>query len=937
MLVHSLDRQHTGGCLIESGREGRVRAPFQLRMSNGLQEDHLKHSRSRLRRSLFRVCAVSFAVLTLVGGSSLVSGQAARADNQATIYVSPSGNDANSGADLADAVQTLTRAQQLVRAMNADMSGDITVQLAGGTYRLTSPLTFAPADSGTNGYDVDWTSAAGQTAVVSGADQIGGWHETSAAKDIWAASVPSNLQTRQIYVNGVRAFLASGVPPISLTRTSSGYRASSSAMAAWKNPSEIDFVYPGSLGYMVEPICPVASIKGKVITMAQPCWSDSNDRGAHNIVGYPGSQLELPAYIENAYELLTQPGQFYLDQAAHMLYYIPRPGQDMETADVEAPALQTLVQGTGTAADPIENISFSSIQFSYATWLQPGTPAGFSEEQAGYFISGQNAYATEGLCHTVANGTCPFGSWNKEPGNVQFSYDQNLSFLNDDFVHLGAAALNLDDGTQNATIEGSIFTDISGNGIELGDVDRNMATGNDQTANLTVANNSLYGFPVEFEGGVPIVAGYVSGADISHNDIHDIPWAAISMGWGGWLDKIEQSPVQNNMQDNLISDNLIYNFMEGLKDGGGVYTQGIQGPNMANGLHVSGNVIHDQLDWGGALKSDDGTSYVTYSGNVLYDNNYDWDGPLKDYDSGANTTYDPVTLENNYWQQGEFSANQYPGVDESGNSVISGGADAPSGIVGAAGLTPAYDNLLSYAIEGNAPPAAPRMLSALYAFKGKAYMTWHPSYDAGSSAVTSYTLQGCRSSATGQCVGSKLARVNVPAATLDSAGYAVYPSLGDGKTYAITVTANNAGGSSIASIPAIISPIAKVPKLPGSPPAVTARAAAGGVVTLIWTSPKTTKGVQNLIQVHGRHSTRRDTVSVDANNFILGYTIKSSSGQSYALDGHIELVETNTGGRVLYVITGLTAGKSYSFSVSAFNAVGTSKKSTKSNSVVALQ
>jgi hypothetical protein len=872
---------------------------------------------------LSRFLALAVALLVVAGAMNSLTRQTARADSGITVYVSTTGDDSNSGLDLGDPVQSLPRAQQIVRGLNGDMTENITVQLAGGTYRLSSPLTLTSADSGSNDYSVDWTSAPGETAIISGAEQISNWHD--GAHGIWSATVPSGLQTRQIYVNGARAYLASGLPPVALKRTATGYTASSTVMATWKNPTEIEFVYPVSLGYMVEPVCPVAAISGKVIIMAEPCWNNSNNRGSNNIVGYPGSQLGNPAYIQNALPLLTQPGQFYLDESGTTLYYMPRSGQDMQTADVEVPTLQTLIQGSGTLSQPITNISFANLQFSYATWMQPETPNGFSEVQEGYSLTGQDAYATEGLCNTVANGTCPFGNWNKEPGNIQFSFDQDISFSGDQFVHLGAAALNLDDGSQGDTVVGCIFTDISGNGIELGGVDRPQAAGASATINDVISNNALYGFPVEFHGGVPIAAGYVSGTTISHNDIHDIPWAAVSVGWGGWLDKIGQSPVANNDHDNIVSDNLIQDFMESLKDGGGVYTQGIQGPNLADGLTVSGNVIDNQLDWGGALKADNGTANVTYSGNVLYNNYYDWD-----YDVNTSSNATIMSLLNNYWQQGDFPPSKYPNVSASGNSVITGAADAPTGVVTNAGLESGYSALADYVLEGSAAPAAPELVSALYAYKTKAYITWHPSYDAGSSPVTSYSIQACKASSSGQCAGTALHKVTVPASQLATLGYAVYSGLSSGKTYAFTVVGTNAAGSSIASVPAIVTPVSSAPKTLSAPTSLTARPSSGGYVTLIWNHPSSTKGVQNLSLRTHRGANHYATAGPDANKFVLSYSIVGSNGKKYVFTSHVLLVETNTNGRVLYVVGGLTPGKVYKFSVSAANPAGTGKAASVS-------
>jgi Right handed beta helix region len=851
----------------------------------------------------------------------------------ASIYVSPSGNDGNPGTS-AQPLQTLSRAQEVVRTLDANMTGDIDVYLEEGTYRLSRPLQLRPQDSGTNGHDVVWTSTPGASAVIGGADQISGWQLSNPAKDIWAASVPPDLRTRQIYVNGTRADLASGPPPVKLARTGSGYKAASPLMARWKNPSEIDFVYPTQLGGPVEPICPVASIKDRYITMAQLCWNNSNQRG-NTIVGWAGA-LRTPTYIENAYQLLTQPGQFYLDDGAHMLYYIPRYGQDMQTADVEAPALQALVQGAGSAAQPVHNITFSNLQFSYATWMQPSSPEGFSEQQAGYTITGKHGYATEGLCRLVPHGTCPYGAWTKEPGNIQFSYDRDISFINDRFVHLGAAGLNLDNGSQNDTIEGSSFTDISGNGLEIGSVNMPQATGSSQTTNLTVIDNHLYGLPAEYHGGVAILAGYVANTTISHNQIDHTPCAAISFGWGGWLDKRGLPPVPNFSHDNTISDNLIFDYMLVLSDGGGVYTQGIQGSSMATGLKVEGNVIHDQLDWGGALKADDGTTYITYAKNVLYNNTYDWDGMHLDFRTRPGKpahTFAPELLKNNWWQQGMPNGSN-KGVILSGNKIVTGPEQAPSSILSNAGLQPGFRSLLLWQPEGDAVPNSPEQVSVMYAFRGKAYVTWHPSYAEGSSPIASYTLRVCRAksaddpTACGQTSGSNtiLPSLAVPASDLDQLGYAVISGLTVGKRYAVTVTANNAQGSSIPSLPSAFTPRANAPGLPGKPTQLYVQTAPG-IVRLLWYRPKNDRRVILLTAPNGRHPSKpRTRSSTTQHLFVLSYYVTASSGGHvvgrYAVTGHEPLVQTNIGSWVLKVIGGLNPHHRYRFSVAASNPTG---------------
>ena len=154
------------------------------------------------------VCIPRTILLVLVLAAVSITSASAKSGTgpvpAAMIYVSPLGSDANPGTQSAP-LRTLARAQMVVRSLNRNMTANITVYLADGTYRLSKPLAFGPLDSGSNGYDVVWTAAPTATAVISGAERITGWRLSDLSKGIWVANVPRTLRTRQIYVNGARS------------------------------------------------------------------------------------------------------------------------------------------------------------------------------------------------------------------------------------------------------------------------------------------------------------------------------------------------------------------------------------------------------------------------------------------------------------------------------------------------------------------------------------------------------------------------------------------------------------------------------------------------------------------------------------------------------------------------------------------------------------
>jgi hypothetical protein len=670
------------------------------------------------RYALVTAAATALGATALAATALIVP--AASAATMTTIYVSPSGDDADDGGSPATAVRTLPRAQALVRAVNQAMTGDVRVELATGVYRLSAPLRLDARDSGTGGHNVVWTAAAGARPVLSGGVPVTGWHQSDAARNIWSAPVPAGLNTRQLYVNGVRATRARGSAPVTLTWTSTGYTASGSAMASWRNPGDLEFVYRGGLGAWTEVRCSVASIAANgTVTMDQPCWDNSNQRHIKtdwtpprtaDLVGpgrlgnpgpEPGGAGIPPTSVENAYELLDSPGEWYLDRPASTVYYLPRPGESMASAKVEAPVLEQLVVGAGTAAAPVQHIVLNGLQFSYATWLRPSGREGFSEIQAGYTITGTNGYAVQGLCAFAPGGTCPYGAWTKEPANVSFGYARNVQLTNDAFVHLGAAGLDLGDGSANNLVKGDVFTDISGNGIELGGVDQPLAIGADRTSANTIADNHVYAAAVELTGGVGILVGYAERTTITHNQLDTLTYTAISIGWGGWPDKKGLPAQPNYTNHNTISNNLIFNYMTLLNDGGGIYTQGRTGTSFGTGERITGNVLHDQKNptGGHVVYTDNGAAYITITGNAMYHSQVSSEGHDHKDTTANNGTNDPLDIEGNYWTKGRANGTSN-GVIIKGNHTITTPSQIPASLVANAGLESGYTGLLAWRPAG---------------------------------------------------------------------------------------------------------------------------------------------------------------------------------------------------------------------------------------------
>lgn len=826
----------------------------------------------------------------------------------AQIHVAPTGNDKNPGS-VDKPVRTLEKTVAMVRAKKQSAGGDITVFLADGVYRLNQPLVLGPDDSGVNGHDVIFTAEPGQHPILSGGVQLSQWKLFDRTKNIWTAPVLHRLAgTRQLYVDGVRATRTRGRVPVELAMNATGYTASDATMASWRNPSAMEFVYTGGnavwsessvgLGSWTEPRCPVGKIDGATISMVEPCWDNSTKRvmlpsgvRTANLVG-PKSVGKTPSYVENAFELLGTPGQFYIDGKTDTIYYVPRPGEDLNKADVELPGIESLVDLRGTATRPVHNIAFDGLQFSYATWLGPNGPDGFSEIQAGYQVTGAEGYSKQGLCTLVPGGACPFGAWAKEPGNVRLSFAHNIRFRRDAFVHLGAAGLDLGAGAQNDLVEGSVFTDISGNGLELASVDAPLAPDAEFAVRNRIENNLFENIGAEYRGGIAIVIGYARETLVSHNQIDHIPYAGISIGWGGWPDKIQMAGQANNSAHNVIEKNLIHHDMLVLSDGGGIYTQGRTGKTLEDGERVSGNVVHDQYGTGHAIYTDNGSSMITVNNNVMFHTNHDnWGSRHRNwYDDNAGKNNDPLRIEGNYWQQGDADSDR-ENVVERDNHLINALDEAPAEILAQAGLEPAFRQIVAQRFAAVVPPEPPSRVAA-WGGDGFADVTWNPTVAELGSPVEVYIVRA-----------SNGAEMRVANDEFWKNAYVKFIGLPTGQPLTFTVSAVNQQGRGIASLPSRPAMLGAKDIAPLPAPENVSVRPSKGAVSIHFQLPPATKGEE------GRSP-------------ILSYAVTINPGGRKVQFTGRNIVVLEGKHASFNVVDGLKSGASYTFSVSAVNNVG---------------
>jgi hypothetical protein len=551
-------------------------------------------------RSRRTVLALAIGVILATGGIAATAQPASAAPLQAIAYASPSGT----GATCSQAAPcSLSAAQTKIRALTSSMTGDLVVQLAGGTYALSAPLTLTALDSGTNGFTVAYRAAPGAEPVLSGGRTISGWTLADATKNIWQASVPVGFAARQLYVNDRRADLAQQPSSIlgTVTETATGYTIANAAMAGWVRPTDIDFVYPaGGMtptvhGGWTSSLCSIAAVTGDTVTMQQPCWKNARDSTY-------GPGVNVPTYIQNNYALLSEPGHFYINSASGVASYIPRAGENLSTASVVAPALQNLILGAGTSAAHLHDLEISGLTLKYATWL-PSAGDGVVPIQA----------------NALEYGTATPPTLKIMPSGVQFHAADRVLFARNSLSHFGGAGVSFDGGGSHNSLVGNAISDVAGSGIQIdnpawpGGAPASTETG------YTVTNNYIHDVATTYLGGIGIFAGFVAGTTIAHNEIFNLPYSGISLGWG-W-DLVTPSV----MSDNHVDYNYIHSVMNAdssMQDGGGIYLNSLQ--SQTHPSTMRGNYITDITNLGWGMYLDNSSNYWTVSENVLVRGRSGW-------------------------------------------------------------------------------------------------------------------------------------------------------------------------------------------------------------------------------------------------------------------------------------------------------------------------
>ena len=552
------------------------------------------------------------------------------------IWISPKGSDFNDGtrqSPKATLTSALRQAREWRRTEDNRIQGGITIYMEGGTYAFHEPVFIRPEDSGTKESPTVIRSVGDEKVILSGGISINGWKKQG---KVWVADVPAfngrPLDFRQLWVNGKKAVRARDVEDFEKMNR----------ICSVDEKNEILYVPAVSIRRLIDN---KGNLKAKYAEMVlHQMWCVANLRirsvevqGDSAAIRFhqPESRIQFEHpwprpmvttnghnsafYLTNARELQDVPGEWYHDIDARKVYYYPREGEKMQEAEVIVPAVETLVRVEGTLDRPVCHIRFEKITFSYTTWMRP-SEKGHVPVQAGMYLT--DGYRIDPkMQRNYLNHPLDNQGWLGRPAAaVRVVAARQIDFERCRFEHLGSTGLDYEEAVQGGVVRGCLFRDIAGNGLLVGSfspaahethLPYDPADRREVCTQQQINNCYFTEIGNEDWGCLAIAAGYVGDVNIEHNEISEVPYSGISLGWG-WTQTV------NCMRNNRVHANLIHHYAKHMYDVAGIYTLGSQPKsyvteNCVHSIYKPG-YVHDPNHWF-YLYTDEGSSFITVRDN----------------------------------------------------------------------------------------------------------------------------------------------------------------------------------------------------------------------------------------------------------------------------------------------------------------------------------
>lgn len=553
------------------------------------------------------------------------------------IYVGKQSNkaqrDGSAGAPFLTLEDALRQAREWRRIQDPRMRRGITIWVGDGVYLPPQTILIRPEDSGT-AESPTWIKGLGKEAIFSGGVTIAGWQplkgekrlDAAIAKHVMVAEAPrvggKYFPFRQLWVGSRKAIRAESHDDAHLPRIINWDFSRQAAIVPNVFPK---FTYKAGMEFFIHQWWAIAQLRIREAVVTK----DSITLLFHEPEGKIQNEHPWPKpwlskehgnsafRLVNALEFLDQPGEWFLDEDQHKVYYYKRPDEQLNQLNVVVPYLETILRMQGTLESPVRHVYIEGLQFQHSSWLRPHDYGHVALQAGMYFLDAYKLTPPGTADKTGLENQAWLG---RPEAAVVLSHTAHTKISACRFSHLAATGIDYREANLQDTLIANLFQDIGGSGILLGQFSDEQVEAHlpfqpsDQrilTDGLVVQNNLVQDIGNEDWGTVGIGAGFVRNVSIEHNELLDLPYTGISLGWG-W------TPTVNSMRNNRVLYNRITRYGRYMYDVAGIYTLSAQ-----PGTKIQYNVIdsiyrspyaHIPDHWF-YLYTDEGSAYMNVSNN----------------------------------------------------------------------------------------------------------------------------------------------------------------------------------------------------------------------------------------------------------------------------------------------------------------------------------